>query len=153
MEILELKIPPPAIMLTTATLMWVTSPEWSEYALSNSIKYGLMSLMFLCGITIDLTGLLHFRKAKTTINPLKPEEASQLVNFGIYQRTRNPMYLGMIFLLIGWSIFLTNFLAFAFIPLFILYITQFQIKPEEKILTGIFGEEFTKYQTQVRRWI
>ena len=63
------------------------------------------------------------------------------------------MYLGMTLLLFGWAIFLSNFLAFALIPLFVVYITQFQIKPEEKILTEIFGDEFLQYKKQVRRWI
>ena len=140
-------------MLSVAGLMWLISPVWSSFELNETIKYGLVLMFFLCGISIELSGLLSFRKAKTTINPLKPENSSQIVNFGIYQKTRNPMYLGMTLLLFGWAIFLSNFLAFALIPLFVVYITQFQIKPEEKILTEIFGDEFLQYKKQVRRWI
>lgn len=150
---LEHKIPPPIIMLLTAFLMWFISPDWSSYYLNSNVKYIVMAILFICGISIDITGLLHFRKAQTTINPLSPEKASHLVIDGIYRLTRNPMYLGMVLLLLSWAIYLTNYLAFAFLPLFTVYITQFQIKPEEKILTGIFGNEFINYQQQVRRWI
>jgi protein-S-isoprenylcysteine O-methyltransferase Ste14 len=153
LKFIELKIPPPLIMLSVAGLMWLISPVWSSFELNETIKYALVLMFFLCGISIELSGLLSFRKAKTTINPLKPENSSQIVNFGIYQKTRNPMYLGMTLLLFGWAIFLSNFLAFALIPLFVVYITQFQIKPEEKILTEIFGDEFLQYKKQVRRWI
>jgi protein-S-isoprenylcysteine O-methyltransferase Ste14 len=140
-------------MLSIAGLMWLMSPDWSNYEINSSIKLGIVFLLLLCGIAIELMGLLHFRKAKTTINPLKPEESSQLVTFGIYQITRNPMYLGMTLLLFAWGIYLTNIFPIALLPLFNLYITQFQIKPEEKILTNIFGQDFILYCKKVRRWI
>ena len=94
-----------------------------------------------------------FRAHKTTINPITPEATSIIVNTGIYALSRNPMYLAMVILLIGVSFLCENLLSFIPIPLFILFITRFQIKPEEEALTISFGSEYTQYCKDVRRWI
>jgi protein-S-isoprenylcysteine O-methyltransferase Ste14 len=104
------------------------------------------------GVLIPLVGLWEFRKAKTTIDPTKPEKTTNLVSNGIYRFTRNPMYLGMQFIIIAAVLKFTNYLGFIALPCFILYITQFQIKPEERIIEGIFGEEYIQYKKKVRRW-
>ena len=92
-------------------------------------------------------------RARTTINPVKPSSASSLVITGIYRLTRNPMYLGSLFILLGWAVFLANVLAFLLLPGFVLYINRFQIIPEETALSGIFGSEFATYKANVRRWL
>ena len=102
---------------------------------------------------VALAGIWEFRKAKTTINPTSPEKASYLVSGGIYRVTRNPMYLGMQFILIATIFKFGNYYGFIALPLFILYITQFQIKPEERIIEKIFGEEYCQYKKKVRRWL
>ena len=84
---------------------------------------------------------------------MKPGETTALVAVGVYKLTRNPMYLGMLLMLIGWAIFLSNVVAFAFLPVFVLYINRFQIEPEERVLALKFGSEFAAYQTRVRRWL
>jgi protein-S-isoprenylcysteine O-methyltransferase Ste14 len=55
--------------------------------------------------------------------------------------------------LIGWGLYLANVLAFLFLPAFILYMNRFQIEPEERALTALFGQEFLEYASRVRRWI
>jgi protein-S-isoprenylcysteine O-methyltransferase Ste14 len=75
------------------------------------------------------------------------------VTWGIYAITRNPMYLGGLVILSGWAIFLSNALAFLFLPTYVLYINRFQIKPEERALTALFGQEYVAYQGRVRRWL
>ena len=81
---------------------------------------------------------MTFRKAKTTVNPTKPY-ASSLVTWGVYAISRNPMYLGGLTMLLGWAIFLSNPLAFLFLPVYVLYLNRFQIAPEERVLTSLFG--------------
>jgi protein-S-isoprenylcysteine O-methyltransferase Ste14 len=94
-----------------------------------------------------------FRRAQTTITPLKPETASSLVSTGIYGFTRNPMYLGLLTVLIGWAVYLAAPFAL-FGPLFFwLYIGRFQIVPEERALSALFGDRFTQYTAKVRRWL
>jgi protein-S-isoprenylcysteine O-methyltransferase Ste14 len=96
--------------------------------------------------------VVTFRKAKTTVNPLKPH-ASSLVTWGVYAISRNPMYLGGLIMLLGWAIFLPNALAFVFLPIYVLYINWFQIAPEERALTSLFGQTYVAYQMRARRWL
>jgi len=150
---LELKVPPPAVALFTAVLMWLVSRASAalafEFPAANILAIGLAA----AGIIIAVAGVVTFRRARTTLNPTKPESSSSLVSWGIYRITRNPMYLGLLLELTGWAIFLSNWLAFVFLPVFIVYINRFQIVPEERVLTSLFGREFVAYQSRVRRWI
>jgi protein-S-isoprenylcysteine O-methyltransferase Ste14 len=84
---------------------------------------------------------------------MKPESSSSLVVSGIYRWSRNPMYLGFLLGLLGWAIFLSNVLAFLFLPVFILYMNRFQIEPEEKALAVLFGKQFAAYKSRVRQWL
>jgi protein-S-isoprenylcysteine O-methyltransferase Ste14 len=97
--------------------------------------------------------VVSFRRARTTVNPTKPESSSVLVDSGIYRLTRNPMYLGFSLGLSGWAVMLSNMFAFLLLPIFILYMDRFQIEPEEKALAAIFGRQFAVYKTRVRRWL
>ena len=105
------------------------------------------------GVALDIAGLAHFLRAKTTINPLNPTAASALVVRGVYRFTRNPMYLGMALLLLAWSIYLGNVAALALLPAFVLYMNRFQIAPEERALEARFGAEYSRYCARVRRWL
>ena len=107
----------------------------------------------VAGVCVAMLGVASFRRARTTLNPLKPEKSSALVMSGIYRYTRNPMYLGLLLALLGWAFFLSNALAFLFLPAFILYMNRFQIAPEERVLVSVFGQEFTAYLSKVRRWL
>lgn len=105
------------------------------------------------GAALDVLGMVHFLRARTTFNPLKPESASALVTSGVFRFTRNPMYLGMATMLAGWAVYLSNVAAFAGLPLFVAYINRFQIAPEERALAVRFGDEFAAYRARVRRWL
>jgi protein-S-isoprenylcysteine O-methyltransferase Ste14 len=63
------------------------------------------------------------------------------------------MYLGFFLILVGFAIFISNALAFLFLPAFIFYMNRFQIEPEEKALACKFGQEFDVYKSRVRRWL
>lgn len=107
----------------------------------------------IIGVAIAGMGIMSFRMAKTTVNPMKPESSSALVVTGIYRLTRNPMYLGFLWILFGWGIFLSNAPALLILPGFIFYMNRFQIEPEERALARLFGPAFVEYRIQVRRWI
>jgi protein-S-isoprenylcysteine O-methyltransferase Ste14 len=152
MKALELKIHPPIILLLTIILVYGCSHYLPLLALP-SILFGLHWYLVVAGVLVSLAGIWEFRKAKTTIDPTKPEKASHLVSGGIYRVTRNPMYLGMQFIIIAAVVKFGNYYGFIALPCFIFYITQFQIKPEERIIEGIFGDEYQQYKKRVRRWI
>lgn len=107
----------------------------------------------LAGITIALAGDVEFKRAGTTFNPFKPENSSALVTSGVYGFTRNPMYLGLAMALLGWATFLSSAWTLAGPVAFVLYITRFQIVPEERVLAGRFGEAYAGYAARVRRWL
>jgi len=96
---------------------------------------------------------LQFLLAKTTLNPFQLETASQLVTGGIYRLSRNPMYLSLVFILLGWMVYLGSLSALFGVGLFIWYVTKFQIKPEEEGLKRLFGAAFTDYCRRTRRWL
>jgi protein-S-isoprenylcysteine O-methyltransferase Ste14 len=96
---------------------------------------------------------VSFWRARTTVNPINPAATSSLVIGGIYSLTRNPMYLGFLLALVGWATVLSNALAYLLLPAFIFYMNSFQIKPEERALASLFGEEFITYKSRVRRWL
>jgi protein-S-isoprenylcysteine O-methyltransferase Ste14 len=100
-----------------------------------------------------LLGVVSFRRAGTTVNPLQPEATSALVVSGIYRRTRNPMYLGMLLVLLGWAVLLAHALGFALAAAFVPLMNRLQIGPEERTLTATFGPAFAAYQSAVRRWL
>lgn len=109
--------------------------------------------MALLGITLDLLGVVSFYRAKTTVNPLKPASTSTIVQTGIYRFSRNPMYLGMLLVLLGFALYLMHPVAFLVLPAFVAYLTRYQIIPEERHLAARFGAEYTSYVSRVRRWI
>ncbi len=152
-HVLDLKIPPVGLGFITATLMWIAASTLPAFAFVIPARSLLAAAAVLIGATISFLGAASFRRARTTVNPMKPESASALVESGLYKVTRNPMYLGFFVVLVGWAIFLSNLLSFLVLPGFVLYLNRFQIEPEEKALAATFGSSFDSYKTRVRRWL
>jgi len=153
MQAFENKIPPPIVAALFAAAMWGLSLTGPTFDLTLVARSLAIALALSTGAFFCLAGVLSFKKAATTVNPLKPETASSLVNTGIYKVTRNPMYVGFTLFLIAWAIYLSSLWVFLGVVGFILYINRFQIVPEERALVKIFGSEFTSYQSKVRRWL
>ncbi|WP_281645718.1 isoprenylcysteine carboxylmethyltransferase family protein [Parendozoicomonas sp. Alg238-R29] len=153
MNSLELKIPPVALVIVSGIAMWGVSLASNGFLLSEPVRMFLLGLFLLAGISIAVAGVKSFKSAQTTVNPMKPESSSSLVSSGIFQRTRNPMYVGMALALIGWGLFLANVYSLAIVLGFVLYMTRFQIIPEERVMAELFGIDFETYRKQVPRWL
>lgn len=149
MDWLEHRVPPPLVAVIIGVLMWLLARPVPAFG----ARAWLAILILLAGVAVCLAGVLSFRRARTTVNPLKPETASSLVIAGIYRRTRNPMYLGFAIVLLAWSIALASFAALLGVVAFVLYMNRFQIGPEERALRQLFGAEFDAYCARVRRWV
>ena len=63
------------------------------------------------------------------------------------------MYLGLLFLLLAWAIYLSNPLGFAALPLFVVSMNNLQIRREEAAMEALFGDEYRSYRASVRRWL
>lgn len=146
-------IPPPLIALAFAGAMYGVERAWTvapfDFPHRDAAGLGLIA----AGFAVIAVSVAAFRRARTTINPLAPDQAEKLVVKGLYRFTRNPMYLGMLVMLSG------GFLAFgegvnaAFLLLFVVVLTEFQIKPEERALEAKFGEDYRAYKARVGRWL
>lgn len=153
MKALELTVPPPLVMLVIGLIMWLLSFLFPAFALpAISSRAGAM-IIGAVGLGISMAGVITFKRARTTSDPRKPADASVLVTSGIYRYTRNPMYLGVLLVLIGWGVLLGNVLALICALVFVPYISRYQIQPEERLLQDKFGEPFVSYKAAVRRWI
>lgn len=153
MRSLEHRIPPPAVALLLVLLMWGLSHLLPRIEIQAALRIALTVCVGIAGMSFGVAGTVAFRRAKTTVNPLRPERTSSLVITGVYKVTRNPMYVGMMLALLSWAIYLASPAALLGPVLFIAYITEFQIKPEEKALLLKFGQPYQQYLTTVRRWI
>lgn len=151
-DALELKAPPLALVVLFGALMWLVSAD-SVFTLALPWRSTLALLSCTVELAIALAGVLAFRRAKTTVNPLTPEATTTMVTSGIYRFTRNPMYLGFLVALAGWAMYLSNVLAFALLPFFVWYMNRFQIVPEERALGAKFSQAFTAYTRSVPRWL
>lgn len=149
---MEHKIPPPLVMLISGLLMWLTANWIPMGAWHFTDLQGVHQAFLALGVFVAVAGLVEFRRAKTTVSPLRLDKSTQLVTGGIYRFTRNPMYLGMLLLLIGWAIRLEHLGAWPWLIVFILYLNRFQIEPEERALRKLFGESYDAYCAVVRRW-
>jgi protein-S-isoprenylcysteine O-methyltransferase Ste14 len=153
MQALELRVPPPALAVLVAVAMWGSTLLSAPLDLVAGLHPGIPVVIALIGAGIGLAGRVSFRRAKTTFNPMKPERATALVRSGIYRVTRNPMYLGLLLVLLAWAVYLAAGWAFLGPPAFLLYMTRFQIIPEERALAALFGAEYAAYKADVRRWL
>ncbi len=145
------KIPPPIVTLIFGLCIYFSGPFFPEYIFS--MANFLSGLILFVGVGILIVSAASFRKHQTTINPLKPEQASSLVISGVFSFSRNPMYLGMVFILISVSIKFNLFGGLLITSMFALFITKFQIIPEEAAMHKLFPKEFASYKENTRRWI
>lgn len=153
MHRLELRIPPPIIALVMMLLMTLLAQTLPAVTALAPMRRPLAIGVALIGLCFDAAGLLAFRRARTTINPLRPANTSALVTTGVYRITRNPMYVGLLLMLLAWAIWLGSPVSLAGPVLFIVCINRLQIQPEERILLDKYGSEYRNYLSRVRRWL
>ena len=147
-------IPPLALVGLLAALAWLAARAFPQAGLSFSWRGPFCAVTAVAGLVLCALGVLPFRSAGTTVDPTRPERSSALVTTGIYSVTRNPMYLGMLLLVIAWGLFLANTVGLVIAPLaFVLYIDRVQIPREERALATAFGSDYAGYTRRVRRWL
>ena len=153
MSVLELKIPPLIVFVLVAAVMMILNVLWLPGFIPYPINIISSIIFLLLGGWIMRSGIMALRRAGTTLNAFKPENATALVQTGIFGRTRNPIYLALLIWLTGLAVYLQNPLTFVGLPVFIIYMNRFQIMPEERALTELFGQEYDTYKNRVGRWL
>ena len=148
---MKTKIPPPIIALICIVINYL-----STY-LINPIKFPnieiIGGLILFLGVATAVLAILLFKKEKTTVNPMKPEETTTLVTTGVFSITRNPMYLGLFFFTSSTVLFFGSWFGILILMFFVWFITKFQIIPEEEAMEKLFGNKYDEYRQNVRRWI
>ena len=154
MSQLELRIPPPLIAAAVAAAM-VSAAIWLGPTLPFPavVRVGAALVLAGAGAALDIAALLSFKRAKTTVNPMLPQSSAHMVRSGVFRFTRNPMYLGLVLILLALALYMASPWALLGPLVFGLYITRFQIVPEERALLERFGAEYAAYCAQVRRWL
>jgi len=150
---LELKVIPPVQLLISSALMVSLTILFPQYNFDLQLSLPITVLLILIASSIGILALYDFHKHQTTFHPHTPEKTSTVVDTGVFALSRNPMYISLVIILLALGIFLQNYSSFIIIPLFIWYITRFQIIPEERMLDKLFPDDYQAYCQKVKRWV
>ncbi|WP_421807009.1 methyltransferase family protein [Flagellimonas sp.] len=149
---MQLKVPPALVMLIFGGFMYVLDRFLPVGEFDFFGRRFLMLFLFGLGLVVILISVIQFFINKTTTDPFHLDKSRKLVTNGIYNFTRNPMYLGMLLFLLAFGLKLGNAFNTLVAAGFVSYLNHFQIKPEEEALKKQFGQEFTIYCKLTRRW-
>ncbi|KOO05492.1 methyltransferase family protein [Vibrio nereis] len=153
MDKLERKIPPVAVFIVLVVIINRVSNEVTSLTVPLPLEVFVFLVCFVLSGFVGVAGVYEFHRKNTTIHPVKVEDASTVVDSGIFSYTRNPMYLALFLLLFGFAYWHQNLLAIMCAFTFIPYMNRFQIIPEERALEKLFGDKYRQYKQRVRRWI
>lgn len=153
MSWLETRVPPPFLLLAIAAAMGAAAYFAPPSAVPWPARAVGAAILFAVAGFFAPRAIRTFRRVGTTVDPMNPEQASTLVTTGVYARTRNPMYLSLALLLTSWATWLGRWAPFLGPVVFVLYITRFQIRAEERALAARFGDDYSRYRGAVRRWL
>jgi protein-S-isoprenylcysteine O-methyltransferase Ste14 len=150
---MRFKVPPVVLMLLIAVAMYLVAPWLPVIDASARVASLLAIAIFVAGALFAVLGVLEFRRAQTTVDPMNIDKASSLVTSGVYRISRNPMYVGFALVVLAVVVYLRSPVLLLGVALFVAYITRFQILPEEQFMRGKFGAQYESYMQQVRRWL
>ena len=150
---LETKVPPPVVMLLLGLMAYCLGRWVPSLSFQLPLRTLVVAVVAFAGLLLNVIPKLAFGRAGTTVNPLRPDKATALVSSGIFRYSRNPMYVGQALLLLAWVLYVGHWLGLFAVPLFVLYITRFQIVPEERVLAARFADEYAEFRRRVHRWL
>jgi protein-S-isoprenylcysteine O-methyltransferase Ste14 len=142
---------PPLILGAAIALGLILNYFWPAKVLTRSLAVPLGILIVFVAVAI---GLLAVREMVTASTPLDVRKRStRIVTSGIFQQSRNPIYLGMVLLCTGIAFLVDSLWLLGLVPLFAAILQNGVIEPEKAYLECNFGEEYLRYKARVRRWI
>lgn len=149
---MELKVPPVLVFLSFGLIMYLVGLFLPVGYFDFFGRFLLAKVLVVLAGFIGLVSVYQFFKRKTSVDPMHPEKVNQLVTSGLYKYSRNPMYLALLMVLLGFGLYLGNAFNTLVAAGFVAYMNRFQIIPEERILLAKFGNKFKSYQLATRRW-
>jgi len=150
---MSLLLPPPLVVALLAAAMWGLDRAFPAGRIAFAGQQSLAIALLALAAALMAAAVVSFASAKTTINPLRPANASHLITTGVFRWSRNPIYLADLLLLAAWAVWLGNFANVVWLVVFVAYINRFQIRPEEAALSRLFVAEYATYCARVRRWL
>jgi protein-S-isoprenylcysteine O-methyltransferase Ste14 len=141
---------PPVHLLLSLLLMGVLDYYLPLLTLLPPYNYAGIAIL-LSGLGLIILCAVMFKHADTPIIPFEP--STVLLTHGVYRYTRNPIYLGMLIILLGAAVTLGSLSPFLVLPVFFYIIQEGYIRYEETFLEDIFGDRYRLYKSRVRRWL
>ncbi len=145
------KIPPPAIFIVPMAFAVLFNHYWPIYTMTPDARWIIGSVLSIMGIACIGAGIFQFRKFKTSLVPITP--ATAMLDKGIFARTRNPLYMGLLSIYVGVACLFSAVWAILFLPFMLIAITKLVIEKEEAYLERRFGGAYLAYKSRVRRWM
>ncbi|WP_331344250.1 isoprenylcysteine carboxylmethyltransferase family protein [Cellvibrio sp. UBA7661] len=150
---MRMRAPPILVVFLIAVVMYLVEPISPVLDIDHPANLIASIVAFLSGVIFCLLGVYEFRRVHTTVDPLNIEKATTLVTSGVFGVSRNPMYVGFAFILFSFVLYLKSPLLVIGVCFFVVYITKFQILPEEQAMLTKFGNQYQQYMLKVRRWL
>lgn len=149
MKRLETRVPPPILGAVIAVAMCL----WAWPGPAVGWRDAVAAVLVVAAGGLAAPAFAAFRRAGTTVNPVHVDAASRLVTGGVYRISRNPMYVSLTLLLCALALHLADPMVWAGPAIFVLWITRFQIIPEERAMAARFGADYARYRAGTRRWL
>lgn len=146
-------IPPPLVVAVLAFVMWALHRRVEYGGFESQLQPLIAVLLLVAGLALMVAAAAAIVSAGTTINPLRPSRTSSLVTSSVFRLSRNPIYLGDLLILLALAVWLGNLFNILPVGVFVWYINRYQIAPEERALTTLFGASYVDYCARVRRWL
>jgi protein-S-isoprenylcysteine O-methyltransferase Ste14 len=143
--------PAPLILAAVLVLGFVLDLVWSAKFMPRAAALAIGILVILGVIALGLLAVREMVRAKTTLDPRKP--TTEIVTSGVFQFSRNPIYLSMVLLCLGTAFLLDSLWFLALCAPLAIVLQRGVIEPEETYLEQKFGEKYVRYNAKVRRWL
>ena len=147
----RVKVHPPVLLLVHLFLVFLLNRLYPLPLAFPTALTWIGYLLVVSGIGLAFSAVRRFMQAHTTLDP--HGSVSMVVTNGPYNFSRNPIYLGFVCLLVGFSFIFKSWWGLSLSPIMMIMLHQLVIRFEEAYLEKKFGEVYTGYKSRVRRWL
>jgi len=144
-------VKPPRIALALTVLAALAAWLIPAQPKLLQVPLAVAATLAAAGFLIMMAGWWQFRNHEVLICPTEP--TNLLITDGVYRFTRNPMYLGMLLMLVGLATWAGDLSFYIAAVLFFLVMDRVFCPYEEAKLHRGFGSAYLDYRLHVRRWL